>query len=330
MRMIGTIPADGAADAERFSDYLVTQRIENMVEESAGGDWAIWVEKDDHLDQAKAELAAYLRSPGDAKYDAAGARAEAIRNEKEKEQERRRTRYVDVRSRWGTASGWAAPVTIALMAFAVAVSIGTQFNIMDSRTDALRIASAAHEDRGDAEEQQSKRPQRRVFRTRDPGGGEDVLVDPGLGQVARGQVWRLVTPIFLHFSILGLIFNVLFLRDLGAMFETNRGSLKMVGLVLAAAVIPNLVEYLLIGPFFGGLGGIIYALLAYVWIKDRYEPHLGLGVSQQTLLILIGWLLLGLVLDGSGSVRNIAALAVGAAIAYAPIAWRRAMRERRA
>ena len=63
--MIGTIPTD--ADAERFSDYLVTQQIGNMVEESAAGDWSVWVENDDHLDRAKSELHAFLQNPADAK-----------------------------------------------------------------------------------------------------------------------------------------------------------------------------------------------------------------------------------------------------------------------
>ena len=84
MRMIGTIPAD--ADAERFSDYLVTVDVPNMVEEGAGG-WAVWVERDDDLDRAKGELDAFLRNPADAKYNGAARTAERIRKQEEKKQE---------------------------------------------------------------------------------------------------------------------------------------------------------------------------------------------------------------------------------------------------
>ena len=50
MRTIGTIPR--GEDAERFSDYLLTQNIDNMVEESStngpNGNWLVWVEHDRH------------------------------------------------------------------------------------------------------------------------------------------------------------------------------------------------------------------------------------------------------------------------------------------
>ena len=85
MRMIGTIKSD--TDAERFSDYLLAQGMENQLEQPAAGEeWQVWVEHDDHLDRAKAEMQAYLRNPTDNKYDAAAGHAEKIRKEEEKKQ----------------------------------------------------------------------------------------------------------------------------------------------------------------------------------------------------------------------------------------------------
>src|SRR5687768_12031038 len=110
MRQIGSI--NGDQDAERFSDYLLTQGIGNMVEEGAdGGAWAVWVENDDHMDRGRAELARFQQNPADPRYEAAG-KAEKLRKQAEKAEQRRRKQFVDVRTRWAQPSQLARPVTI--------------------------------------------------------------------------------------------------------------------------------------------------------------------------------------------------------------------------
>jgi GlpG protein len=321
--MIGTIPR--AEDAERFSDYLVTRDIDNMVEESSSGDWTVWIEHDDHIDAGKSELQAFLTNPADPKYNSA-AHAENIRKEEEKKRERRRRQFIDVRTTWGQPQQWAVPITLFLIVASVVVSVGTRFGTkMQPVGDWLRIESVAEQERVLEEilQEHGLQPGSALI------GGK--VWNKNLPEVRRGQVWRLITPIFIHLSVLHLFFNMFWLLDLGAMIERRRGTWIMLGLVLSSAILSNLTEYFWAGPSFGGMSGVVYALFGYVWIKGKFQPHLQVGVSQQTVTIMLAWLALcmtGLIGDIANA-AHLAGLLVGMATAYLPHQYNRLRRMRR-
>jgi GlpG protein len=317
--MIGTIPR--GTEAERFSDYLVTLGIENMVEENAAGDaWLVWVEHDDHLDRGKVELEAFLKDPADTKYgEVVTERAESIRQEKEQTKEKRRARYIDFRTRWSEPQQWAAPMTLALVIVSCIVTMTTQ---LGTKMDPLGYRLSI-DDYSKDQPLVEDRPQRRgVGRGRVAPAAWRI----GLEGVRRGEVWRLVTPIFLHFGILNLIFNMFWIRDLAGMVEMRMGTWRLAGIVLLATIIPNLAQYYWSGPQFGGVSAIIYALFAFVWIKQRYEPWLGLGVSDTMAIILAVFFCLS-VLGGQMQAANVVGLLIGGAIAYAPIGIRELKRK---
>lgn len=304
MRHIGSIPDE--SEATRFGDYLLSAGMKNSVEEGASG-WAVWVEDDDKLDAAKAELEAFRANPTDAKYAEASRKAEKIRLDAEKKQERLAKRYHDVRTSWGSTKQWGLPVTISLVLFSLLVAAATRlgYNHDGPAMAALQIQST------------------RV----DPETGA-AYYEANLADVRRGQVWRLITPILIHYGPIHLLFNMIWLVDLGGQVERVRGSLYLLAMVIATALISNFAEYLWSGPNFGGMSGVVYGLFGYVWIKGRYEPQSGLGVSQQTVLIMMIWLVICMV-GVVGNVANAAhvlGLVVGVAIAYAPIELRRMRR----
>ncbi|HEV2294335.1 MAG TPA: rhomboid family intramembrane serine protease [Tepidisphaeraceae bacterium] len=309
MRLIGSIPTE--TDAKRFGDYLLAAGMRNSVEEGASG-WAVWVEHDDHLEAAKAELETFRANPGDAKYNGVARKAEKIRSAEDKRQERLRKRYHDVRTSWGSTRQWAQPVTIGLILLSLLAAAATAVgeSVTGPAMNALRIQSVQFVEEGE-----------HIVGVRAP-------VQP-LHDVRRGQVWRLITPIFLHFGPIHLIFNMFWLFDLGGQIERARGSLFLAALVLAGAIVPNLAEYFWSGPLFGGMSGVVYALFGYVWIKGKYEPHLNMGVSQQTVLIMMVWLvicMIGVMGQNIANAAHLIGLMVGVAMAYGPIELRRMRR----
>jgi GlpG protein len=43
-------------------------------------------------------------------------------------------------------------------------------------------------------------------------------------------------------------------------------------------------------PRFGGMSGVNYALFGFAWMTGRLRPHLGIGVAQQTVTVMMVWL----------------------------------------
>jgi GlpG protein len=301
MRQIGTIQSE--RDAKRFGDYLVARGIPCSVEEASQA-WAVWVERDDDLEKARGELDGFLAHPTDTRYAGVTRQAERIRKSEEKRQVRLRRRFVDVRTRLGQPRQFGQPVTLVLMSLSLVLTILFWFGQRHGINVYYWLRFAAPEPEGM---------------------GGDVWQDLG-----RGQVWRLVTPVFIHGGGLHLLFNLFWLRDLGSMIETHRGTLVLLLLALAGALVGNFAQYYWIGPDFVGMSGVVYGLFGYVWMKSRYQPHQGLVIGQQTVQIMLIWLVVCMVIPGLNvaNAAHVGGLAAGTAAGYAPTLRRRLRRSR--
>jgi len=58
---------------------------------------------------------------------------------------------------------------------------------------------------------------------------------------------------------------------------------------------------------FGGLSGVVYGVFAYLWIKSLLRPDMGILLSNTSVAIMIGWLLLGFT-NSVGAIANLAHL----------------------
>jgi GlpG protein len=98
--------------------------------------------------------------------------------------------------------------------------------------------------------------------------------------LAAGQWWRLVTPIFIHFGIVHLLFNAAVVIEFGRRIERGAGSRFFVVLTLGIAVASNAGQYLINGnPLFGGLSGVAYGLFGYVVARGRLDAGLDWRVN---------------------------------------------------
>jgi len=111
--------------------------------------------------------------------------------------------------------------------------------------------------------------------------------------ITDNQYWRLITPIFLHFGMLHFVFNSLWLSILGSRIEQSMGSLHLIVVVLVSGLVSNIAQYSWSGTVnFGGMSGVVYALLGYIWIKNTLVPQRLLSLPKGIVGFMVGWLFL--------------------------------------
>lgn len=109
------------------------------------------------------------------------------------------------------------------------------------------------------------------------------------------QLWRWFSHALLHFSVLHIAFNLLWWWQLGGDIETRLGSGKILQLFLISAALSGAGQYWVEGANFGGLSGVVYALVGYLWILGWRAPELGLSMPKPLIAFMLVWLILGFV-----------------------------------
>lgn len=127
----------------------------------------------------------------------------------------------------------------------------------------------------------------------------------------NGEYWRLVTPVFLHFSWLHIVFNALWTWEFGHRIERALGSRWLLLLFLVIAAISNTSQFAAGGPsIFGGMSGVVYGLLGFSWVAARLNSGWQFAPPPGLMVFMIGWLLVclfGLIeVLGFGAVANAA------------------------
>lgn len=107
------------------------------------------------------------------------------------------------------------------------------------------------------------------------------------------QLWRWFGHALLHFSVMHIAFNLLWWWQLGGDIEQRLGSTKLIQLFLVSAALSGAGQYWVEGANFGGLSGVVYALVGYLWMLGYKAPQVGLSMPKPVIGFMLVWLVLG-------------------------------------
>ncbi len=142
--------------------------------------------------------------------------------------------------------------------------------------------------------------------------GASILYAGLADTLGGGQLWRLFTPALMHFSLPHILFNLLWVWVAGRRVEDLHGRWALLGLVLFSALLSNLAQFWVSGPMFGGMSGVVFALLGYAWLWDKRAGRPAIGLPPALMGLMLLWLVLGFagVLEyvGVGAIANTAHL----------------------
>ena len=240
----------------------------------------MWIHDENPIPRSKQELEQFQLEPNDERYEAAEHAARLAHREAAEKKRKAKRNFIDMRNEW--ANPWRRrPVTLAMIIFSVLVYLGL-----------LQL------------------PQAGLF----------ISTSDSLTEVRGGQVWRLVTPIFLHGTLMHILFNMYWLYDLGTMVERRLGSYLYILLILAIAVPSNYAQFAFTGPMFGGMSGVVFGLFGYTWVRGRLDPTCGLYLRPDIAFWMMGWFALCLtpLIPNVANWAHGVGLAIGAGLGYLP------------
>lgn len=140
--------------------------------------------------------------------------------------------------------------------------------------------------------------------------------------IAEGQVWRLFTPAIIHFNLMHIVFDLIWVWYLGHEIEKHERSRVLVLLMFIGAAISNTMQCATMGPLFGGMSGVVYAMFGFTWLTNHLKHEEIYRVPDSLMLIMVLWLVLGMTpimtswTGPMASVAHLSGLAFGLLFAF--------------
>lgn len=335
MRLIGELSNE--QHAKRFSAWLVTREIACMVERVNDSDqFEIWAKDEDKFVEARDEFAAFLKNPDDAQYQQAVQQAAQLEKQRQIQVKKYQKNIQPGVSSTQKGVFEVAPLTMVMVGICVVVALLTNFGSDESKDQA-----AARALQFVAVDSPSEELATAYIESFDS-------MSVRLASIYRGELWRLVSPIFIHYGAMHIVFNMLWLVYFGRMIEERYGTLRLFMIVIFTAIFSNVLqctvphamggsapafflEKALMITRLGGMSGVNYGLFGFIWIRFLYDRSSGFHLSQFTIVLMLVYLVYCIISPGvssltggeeGGSVANWAhggGLVMGMLLALTPI-----------
>lgn len=98
--------------------------------------------------------------------------------------------------------------------------------------------------------------------------------------------WRLWSPTFIHYTLPHLVTNLYLWWFLASKVE-QESRLELSIIVIFSAAGANLFQWWLQGPNFGGLSGVVYALMAYLYLMHRFGGKINYKIDPNLCLLML-------------------------------------------
>ena len=258
--------------AERFMNIAMSQNIES--EYRPGEDqnnWEIWILSESDIEEGRELLSDFKKDPNSQDYIKKAALGIALKNQKEKEEMILEKKQKKIKKKLGYAQvGWGHTVLSLILLCVFLHLLSQQFGDL--------ILS---------------------FMSYSQYSGHEFI------EIKNGQIWRVFTPMLLHANWLHLIFNMLWLYQLGGMIERDKGGWYTLKLVLIFSAAANTAQYIVSGGNFLGMSGVVYGLFGFVWMKSQFESNINYFLTNFTIgFLLTIYILFSIGFLGGGRIAN--------------------------
>lgn len=270
--MIEAISLSIQTDLREFSHYLRQQGINHRITEESGQQ-VIYVATDEDAALVRQHLAGFQPEQwhGPDSTDSSSSPSSPIEPSAAWSQDS------PTRSARGMAPGWLkllleSPVTAALIAACGLVAVVSSLGAQAQRVEFLFYPLVSAD------------------------GVLALLADIN----TPAELLRSLTPMFLHFGELHLVFNMLWLWYFGRQLEAIQPAWVFALLIVITAFVSNTTQFLFIQyNNFGGMSGVVYGLVGYTWVIHVLMPRSNLLIRSNMFVVFVAALVVMELLAGS-------------------------------
>lgn len=267
MRLIGHLKESSHAAA--FGDFLTLEGVENDVEREDDGTYSVWAHDEEAIEKAVRLLGEFQKDPAATKYQGLEAKVREKRDrDAPKEEPKKPATY------YGSDTMDARRHGIGQLTLALIIFSGVVFALSKMGSDVQAIMFLFIKSFTVSANEYGWYP------------------SEGLVEVRQGQIWRLVTPIFIHFGFIHILFNTMWLKQLGSAMEHIQGKLFYGSFIVITAAASNFGQYYFsakMSPAFGGMSGVVFGLFGYVWMKTKFDFMSGYAIDSQSVKMMLVW-----------------------------------------